>query len=547
MGVSEQNKCRYSRARQLYFLQIMSTATRQNTRGLHQNQGPISPIPQQTRGFNYTTHTLEQGVYSPSSLLSPKSRMFMEQKAQKAKRLFGVSNRNSTNLELNAQIHSPTHNQSILIESSTQESSTIQLSSRVSGMRQSGQRGKMSKQLIQSPIPMMNHYQKSTPLSPISPTHQHNSNNGSSYSLGSTQFQAHKLLQNSVYSSTPRNLENGSHNVSLGIDTSINESKIQTPQNPISPPNLPRFNQPTLIIRSHRQSAHQTTRQQNVMQSALPSARVSTVLTKQNIYISDSNGLPDIITLRKNKLNHLRANGLSSSVNIPQHLASSSAYLLEQSISGGSIGRSKEASPKQHGGSSLGKELGQMDLPIALGGFHNHRGFQSNEFSMGKQERVSKGISTFTRVVNRETETVLTKLDEASVCYDVPVANPTQDNYNEVMSSTRSEIQQLQQKVSSIGARKKKHQILLLGAPNLISILKDEPYSAQFQFEENPLDLKITIKNLNSQVNKKVVPGVIKFYLSVSQPNPNEKLHDKAILNVRQNFPIINLETCVPS
>jgi hypothetical protein len=56
-----------------------------------------------------------------------------------------------------------------------------------------------------------------------------------------------------------------------------------------------------------------------------------------------------------------------------------------------------------------------MDLPISLAGFQSHRGFQSKEYEMGKTERVSEGISTFTRVVNRETETVLTKLDEASM------------------------------------------------------------------------------------------------------------------------------------
>jgi hypothetical protein len=38
----------------------------------------------------------------------------------------------------------------------------------------------------------------------------------------------------------------------------------------------------------------------------------------------------------------------------------------------------------------------------------------SQEYSMGIPKRVSEGISTFTKLVNLETETVLTKLGEAS-------------------------------------------------------------------------------------------------------------------------------------
>lgn len=86
--------------------------------------------------------------------------------------------------------------------------------------------------------------------------------------------------------------------------------------------------------------------------------------------------------------------------------------VLDKSISGGSIdlgSRSKQGSPKLNE-SSLAK--GHLEIPFDL---VTGKGVQSKEFAMGKHIRVSEGISSFTRVINREAETVLTKLDTSSM------------------------------------------------------------------------------------------------------------------------------------
>ena len=56
--------------------------------------------------------------------------------------------------------------------------------------------------------------------------------------------------------------------------------------------------------------------------------------------------------------------------------------------------------------------------------------------------------------------------------------------------------------------------MLLLGAPNIINIQKDQPYFAQYKYDDNPTDLKVSIKNTTG--NKKQMPKASRFFISLA-------------------------------